>query len=89
MLDARNEYPDSSLAVLYNREAMPASLRAAHLALDKAVLNAYRLKSNATDIAVLGTLFDRYATTVNGLLAVAKTPRKSSRIPKKVEETAE
>lgn len=89
VLDARSEYPDSSLAVLYNRDAMPVSLRTAHSALDKAVLNAYGLKSNATDIAVLETLFDRYAYAVNGLLAVAKAPRKSSRTPKKVETAAE
>lgn len=67
---ARELYPDSSLAVLYNRNAMPSELKAAHVALDKAVLNAYGLKANASDIGILEKLFAQYSSSVNGLLAV-------------------
>jgi hypothetical protein len=76
VLKARNQFPDSSLAVLYNRVSMPPVLRAAHDALDKAVLNAYALKVNATDVGILEKLFSEYASITNGLLAVEPLPRK-------------
>jgi hypothetical protein len=76
VLAARAGFPDSSLAVLYSRTAMPSVLRQAHDALDRAVLNAYGLKANATDVAILEMLFTEYATIVNGLLGVEPTKRK-------------
>ncbi len=76
VLSAREEYPSTSLAVLYNRMAMPPVLRQAHDALDKAVLNAYGLKANATEIGVLEMLFTEYASITNGLLAVQPVKRK-------------
>ena len=41
ILDARNLYPDSSLADLYDELTMPSELRKAHLQNDKAVMQAY------------------------------------------------
>ena len=41
ILDARNLYPDSSLADLYDVVAMPDELRRAHQANDRAVMQAY------------------------------------------------
>ena len=41
ILDARAKYPDSSLADLYDELTMPADLRKAHQANDKAVMEAY------------------------------------------------
>ena len=41
VLDARAEYPDSTLADLYDRSTMPAALAQAHAALDRAVDAAY------------------------------------------------
>ena len=41
ILDARGLYPDSSLADLYDELTMPAELRRAHQANDKAVWEAY------------------------------------------------
>ncbi len=41
ILDARNLYPDSSLADLYDETTMPPELRNAHQANDKAVMEAY------------------------------------------------
>ena len=55
---------------------MPPVLRTAHDALDKAVLNAYGLKANATDIGILEMLFTEYAGITNGLLAVEPVKRK-------------
>jgi hypothetical protein len=77
VLAARAEYPDSSLADLYNRNAMPAALRAAHNALDKAVLNAYGLKTNTSDAGILELLFEMYAAQIDGLLAAPS--KKSTR----------
>ena len=42
ILDARSLFPDSSLDVLYDTDAMPPVLRKAHIALDKAVDRLYR-----------------------------------------------
>ena len=41
ILDARNLYPDCSLADLYDEVTMPPELRRAHQANDKAVMQAY------------------------------------------------
>lgn len=41
ILDARNLYSDCSLADLYDEISMPIELRRAHLANDRAVMNAY------------------------------------------------
>ena len=42
ILDARAQYPDSSLADLYDELTMPPELRKAHQANDRAVMEAYR-----------------------------------------------
>ena len=42
ILDARANYPDTSLADLYDPDIMPADLRRAHQANDKAVDRLYR-----------------------------------------------
>lgn len=41
ILDARSQYPDSSLADLYDETVMPADLRKSHQENDKAVMTAY------------------------------------------------
>jgi hypothetical protein len=41
ILDARAQYPDSSLADLYDELTMPPELRKAHQANDRAVMEAY------------------------------------------------
>ena len=45
VLDARAEFPESSLADLYHQLTMPPKLAKAHLELDKAVDLCYRLTS--------------------------------------------
>ena len=60
VLDARDLYPDSTLADLYDPVAMPAELRTAHSRLDRLVLAAYGLPSTATDEQVVTHLFALY-----------------------------
>ena len=60
MLDARKEFPDSSLADLYDPSTMPKILVDAHRALDKAVDLCYRPKSFKTELERLKFLFALY-----------------------------
>lgn len=60
ILDARNLYPDSSLADLYDPLTMPIELQKAHEANDKAVLQAYGLKPSATEAEIVQHLFKMY-----------------------------
>lgn len=61
ILDARELYPESSLADLYDELTMPVELRKAHRANDKAVMEAYgfwgRLNSEAACVAELMKLY--------------------------------
>lgn len=77
VLEARAQFPDSTLATLYNRAVMPTVLRKAHADLDKAVLNAYGLRTNTTEVGILETLFNLYESVTAGLLAEA--PKKRQR----------
>ena len=49
VLDARAQFPDSSLADLYDPRTMPPALTKAHAALDKAVDQAYGYKPDQTN----------------------------------------
>ena len=60
ILDARAEYPDSTLADLYDDLTMPPPLRHAHQANDRAVLALYGLSENATEEQIVSELFRRY-----------------------------
>jgi len=51
ILDARNLYPTSSLADLYDEDTMPPELRKAHQANDIAVMKAYGMPIKETDEA--------------------------------------
>lgn len=68
VLDARDEYPDSSLADLYDPLSMPTNLRKAHQQLDRAVLSVFNLKASATDEEILADLFERYEKLTRGLI---------------------
>ena len=61
VLDARAAHPDSSLADLYDPDAMPGNLLKAHKALDKAVDKAYRKKPFADNDDRVKHLFELYA----------------------------
>ena len=60
VLDVRNEYPDSSLAVLYDPLTMPPSLTAAHNNLDRVVDLAYRPQPFLSDAKRMEFLFELY-----------------------------
>jgi hypothetical protein len=68
VLDARGNFPESSLADLYDPASMPSVLRKAHKELDKYVLSLFGLKSTATDEEILSELFKRYAELTKGLI---------------------
>jgi hypothetical protein len=60
VLNARAAHPTSSLADLYDRNAMPEQLRRAHELLDKEVLAILGLSSDASDEQILSVLFEWY-----------------------------
>lgn len=51
ILDARAKYPNSTLADLYDPDLMPPELRKAHMANDRAVMQAYGMPIKETDEA--------------------------------------
>ncbi len=76
VLDARKQFPDASLADLYDPAAMPPVLREAHTVLDRAVDAAYGKKdfiSDAERVAFLFDLYQKYTT----LLPAAEKPKRA------------
>jgi hypothetical protein len=67
VLDARADWPTSSLADLYDPDTMPANLRSAHRALDLAVDRLYRREPFGSDRDRVEHLFGRYEALVNPL----------------------
>lgn len=72
ILDARELYPDSSLADLYDELTMPVELRRAHQANDKAVMEAYGLtkivdgkKTWLSESETVARLFELYEQITN------------------------
>ncbi|MDD7725844.1 MAG: hypothetical protein PUJ24_09355, partial [Bacteroidales bacterium] len=60
ILDARTKYPDCSLADLYDETTMPAELRRAHEANDRAVMKAYGFRADMTEGEIVAELFRMY-----------------------------
>jgi hypothetical protein len=71
VLDARANYPDSSLADLYDPDTMPADLLKAHQKLDRLVEKAYG-KSFDSDAARVSFLFQKYQELTMPLVAGMK-----------------
>ncbi len=65
ILDARNLYPDCSLADLYDETTMPPELRKAHQANDKAVMKLYGYKPDMPEPAIVADLMKRYQILVS------------------------
>ena len=87
VLDARAQFPDATLADLYDPLTMPPSLVKAHAALDKAVDAAYLAAEKAagrkppkltTDAERIAFLFERYQT-LTSLLPTAKIKTRRNR----------
>ncbi|MBQ8057543.1 MAG: SAM-dependent DNA methyltransferase [Ruminococcus sp.] len=60
ILEARELYPDCSLADLYDELTMPPELRKAHQANDKAVMRAYGFKKDLSESAIVAELMKMY-----------------------------
>ena len=72
VLDARAQFPDSSLADLYDPNTMPPVLTKAHAALDSAVDKLYRKTAFPDDAARVAFLFELYGKKTEGLTSRAK-----------------
>ena len=59
---------------------MPTQLREAHERLDRAVLAAIGLRSNATETAILSRLFALYDELTRGLLPATERPQRQRRV---------
>ena len=75
VLDARLDFPDSSLAELYDTLTMPYSLIKAHQELDRAVDLAYRPQPFPNEVKRMEFLFNLYEKYM-GELFVGKGKRK-------------
>ena len=60
ILDARGNYPDSSLSALYDDTVMPLELREAHERNDRAVCRAYGWEADISEGEIVGRLFGLY-----------------------------
>ncbi len=60
ILEARELFPNSSLADLYDEMAMPPELRKAHRTNDAAVLEAYCFPNDASESEIVARLFKMY-----------------------------
>ena len=78
VLDARANHPDTTLAILYDQDLMPASLRKAHHALDQAVDRLYRRNGFQSERERIQHLFMLYET-MRVPLDVASKPKRERR----------
>jgi hypothetical protein len=77
VLDVRTEFPDTTLADLYDPDAMPKQLLDAHRTLNAAVDLCYRPAAFKTELERLKFLFDLYRKYVEPLIQeTAPSPRK-------------
>ena len=65
ILDARNRFPECSLADLYNDLTMPTELRKAHQANDAAVMKLYGYKPGTPEPVIVADLMKRYQKLVS------------------------
>ncbi len=79
VLDARRQFPDATLAGLYDPDLMPASLRKAHRALDAAVDRLYRPAPFGADRERVEHLFRLYEKLVAPLTQQPQPRRRAAR----------
>ena len=91
MLDARAQFPDATLADLYDPLTMPPALVKAHAALDKAVDAAYLAAEKAagrkpprltTDAERVAFLFERYQQLTSLLPEPSAKPARTRKPPR-------
>lgn len=76
ILDVRTQFPDSSLADLYDPNTMPPALVKAHQALDKAVDLCYRPQPFPNETKRIEFLFELYDKYTAGLFVKEKKKKK-------------
>lgn len=84
VLDARKQFPDSSLEDLYDADGMPPALRKAHDVLDRAVDRLYRrsgFRFERERLEHLFELFEREAAPLDNTSRQSAKGRKSKRLP--------
>lgn len=69
ILDARSQFPEASLADLYNPLTMPPVLRKAHQENDRAVMETYGFAKDITESEIVAELFRMYERLVKLLKA--------------------
>ena len=79
VIDARAQFPDSSLSDLYDPNTMPPFLVKAHQALDKAVDLCYRSQPFTTEAKRIEYLFELYEKYTAGMFAEEK-PKKVKKL---------
>jgi hypothetical protein len=75
VLDARTEFPHSTMADLYDTEVMPPQLRRAHRMLDEGVDRLYRGAVFTGDRDRVEHLFKEYENLVAPITVAAAEPR--------------
>lgn len=85
ILEVRRLYPDSSLADLYDRLAMPLDLRKAHQHNDCLVMKAYGFERELTEQEIVDELLKRYRELVNRAEAAQRRPARKRSAVKSVE----
>jgi hypothetical protein len=76
VLDARSQFPDSSLADLYDPNTMPPVLVKAHQQLDKAVDLCYRPQPFLSEAKRIEYLFELYEKYTAGLFQPEKKSKR-------------
>ena len=79
VLDARAQYPDSSLADLYDPNTMPPVLVKAHQQLDRAVDLCYRPQPFTTEAKRIEYLFELYEKYTGGLFVEERKNKKKTK----------
>ncbi|WP_276362762.1 type IIL restriction-modification enzyme MmeI [Daejeonella sp. H1SJ63] len=80
LMNARNEFPNSSLADLYNKTTMPPALVKAHDDLDKAVDLAYRSQPFTSEAKRMEFLFELYEKYTADLFSKEKVKKSKKTI---------
>jgi hypothetical protein len=76
IIDVRAQYPDSSLADLYDPRATPPDLTKAHQLLDKAVDQCYRTQPFTSETKRIEYLFELYEKYTAGMFVAEKKNKK-------------
>ncbi|MBC7688716.1 MAG: class I SAM-dependent DNA methyltransferase, partial [Aquabacterium sp.] len=80
VLDARAQFPNASLADLYDPNTMPPVLVKAHQALDKAVDLCYRSQPFPNETKRIEFLFELYDKYTSGMFAPVKKTKKTKKL---------